>query len=243
MSAQACGESPHSDGIRIRIQGSVSKETPVRLQKSGLIFPGDPNFRIWELVGMELLRAANSSAWWIADWLAYGESTFQDRYQEAVRKTSLSYQTLRNYVWVARQFALPRRRDHLSFGHHAEVAALDPPEQDYWLRKAEEFTWSRNKLRMEVRASLRERRLAQSKPDTDEDSVEVTPVPAGGRTSATMDNVEAVNFKLPREQLNRLTLAANSHGLSLEEWVVLVLDFVANNRLDVATIDQGDAQV
>ncbi len=30
-----------------------------------------------------------------------------------------------------------RRRENLSFGHHANVAALEPPEQDYWLDNAE----------------------------------------------------------------------------------------------------------
>jgi hypothetical protein len=41
-----------------------------------------------------------------------------------------------NYAWVARRFAMSRRRDTLSFGHHAEVAALPEPEQDFWLREA-----------------------------------------------------------------------------------------------------------
>jgi hypothetical protein len=36
---------------------------------------------------------------------------------------------------------MSRRRDTLSFGHHAEVATLSEPEQDYWLRKAEEHRW------------------------------------------------------------------------------------------------------
>ena len=43
----------------------------------------------------------------------------------------LDYQTLRNYAWVARRFAMSRRRDTLSFGHHAEVPALPEPEQGY----------------------------------------------------------------------------------------------------------------
>lgn len=36
---------------------------------------------------------------------------------------------------------MSRRRDTLSFGHHAEVAARAEPEQDYWLRQAEEHCW------------------------------------------------------------------------------------------------------
>ena len=50
----------------------------------------------------------------------------------------LDYQTLRNYAWVARRFPAGRRRAGVSFAHHAEVARLPEPEQDYWLRRAED---------------------------------------------------------------------------------------------------------
>jgi hypothetical protein len=55
---------------------------------------------------------------------------------------------------------MSRRRDTLSFGHHAEVAAIAEPEQDYWLRKAEKHHWPVKRLRREVRASLAERSAA-----------------------------------------------------------------------------------
>jgi hypothetical protein len=86
---------------------------------------------------------ASSSAWCLGDWLNYGQSAYPGRYQDAIEGTSLDYQTLRNYAWVARRFSLSRRRDRISFGQHAEVAALPEPEQDFWLRKAEELCWSR----------------------------------------------------------------------------------------------------
>lgn len=129
----------------------------VQFHKSGLLFTSRQSLSSWEKVGSNLFSFADSSTWWIADWLVYGESTFHDRYVEAVKRTSLSYQTLRNYTWVARRFPLHRRRQSLSFSHHLEVVALEQPEQDYWLRKAEELGWSRNKLRGQVRSS----RLAQ----------------------------------------------------------------------------------
>lgn len=44
-------------------------------------------------------------------------------------------------AWVARRFGKSRRRDTLHFSHHAEVAALAEPEQDFWLRKAEAHNW------------------------------------------------------------------------------------------------------
>jgi hypothetical protein len=42
-----------------------------------------------------------------------------------------------NYAWVARRFELSRRRDTLTFGHHAELAALREPEQGSWLDQAQ----------------------------------------------------------------------------------------------------------
>jgi hypothetical protein len=122
-----------------------------------MVFTSKVSLDTWEQIGRQLLSFSDSVSWWIADWLVYGESEFQDRYEEAIKRTSLSYQTLRNYTWVAREFPPARRRESLSFSHHTELVALDQPEQDYWLRKAEEHNWSRNRLRAEVRRSLRVR--------------------------------------------------------------------------------------
>jgi hypothetical protein len=93
----------------------------VQVTKSGLFFPQTPSLRSWEEIGQRVTSISSSSSWWIADWLVYGENMFKDRYLEAVEKTGLNYQTLRNYTWVARRFNHSRRRDNLSFGHHSEV--------------------------------------------------------------------------------------------------------------------------
>jgi len=123
----------------------------------GVVFPHRLPFEAWLGVGAQLAAVASASAWCLGDWLAYGQAAYGGQYREAVARTGLDYQTLRNYAWVAGRFELSRRRDTLSFGHHAEVAALPAPEQDFWLRKAEQFGWSVRRLRREVRASLAER--------------------------------------------------------------------------------------
>src|SRR5690242_627981 len=89
-------------------------------------------FDEWMSAGRQIARISTASAWWIGDWLSYGERAYGSRYRIAVDLTSFDYKTLRNYVWVARRFELSRRRDSLSFQHHAEVAALAEPEQDLW---------------------------------------------------------------------------------------------------------------
>jgi hypothetical protein len=127
------------------------------MPRTGLEFPARMSFDKWLHIGRMLSAVNTSAAWCLGDWLVFGETAYNGRYRDAIEQTSLDYQTLRNYAWVARRFPLFRRRDTLSFGHHAEVAALSEPEQDFWLRKAETLGWSRNKLRREVKSSLRER--------------------------------------------------------------------------------------
>ncbi|HUA28991.1 MAG TPA: LmbU family transcriptional regulator [Streptosporangiaceae bacterium] len=199
---------------RRSLAGTVLKiSSPVVLRSNGLLFARRPSLQSWNAIGEQLIAVADSSTWWIADWLAFGESTFKDRYLEAAKKTQLNYQTLRNYTWVARRFELSRRRDSLTFGHHAEVAALDPPEQDYWLRKAEDLGWSRNKLRCEVRESLRERQndeAVQAAADCDD-------------SDGVCATYETLRLQVTAEQVEAFTTIAGQHELALEEWAISVL--------------------
>jgi hypothetical protein len=210
---------------------------PVVLRKSGLAFSRPIPLSTWELIGQQLLAVANTSTWWLADWLAYGEQAFQDRYREAIQKTSLNYQTLRNYAWVARRLELDRRRDGLSFGHHAEVAALDAPEQGYWLRKAEESGWSRNQLRAEIRASLRERhsglpgttRVAPGQLGTGDCGPEGLPPPVLG--------METLYLRFSRTEFARLSAVARKQNLAVDEWAVQALREAATARNERAQHD------
>lgn len=203
----------------------------VQLYKSGLLFTAKQSFRTWEELGTELFSFADSSTWWIADWLVYGESVFQDRYEEAIKRTSLSYQTLRNYSWVARAFPLSRRRQGLSFSHHLEVVALEEPEQDYWLRKAEELGWSRNKLRREVRSSLlmRQSELTESGAGGDEESSAVARTAAGStstllrRDATSTAEARSLILQFSADELAGMGRAARRDSESVEAWVAKVV--------------------
>jgi hypothetical protein len=107
----------------------------------------------WVSAGRTILKVSTASAWWVGDWLLYGERTYGARYRAALDLTHLDYKTLRNYAWVARRVRMSRRRDGLSFQHHAEVAALPEAEQDLWLARAQTLRWSRNELRRQVAAA------------------------------------------------------------------------------------------
>ncbi len=195
------------------------------VRKAGMVFSQDISEQSWERIGSGLRELTNSSAWWLADWLIFGEAAYScRRYREAIDRTGLDYQTLRNYAWVARRFEYRRRRADLSFAHHAEVARLSPPEQDYWLRKAQQHKWSRNELRRAVRASLAEQ---LETPDaatarSGERRAGQMAEQAGG--DARREKVATLTIELSTGQLDKYAKVAAAHGLPLEKWVTQILD-------------------
>jgi len=192
----------------------------------GVVFPHRLPFEAWLGVGAQLAAVASASAWCLGDWLAYGQAAYGGRYREAVARTGLDYQTLRNYAWVAGRFELSRRRDTLSFGHHAEVAALPAPEQDFWLRKAEQFGWPVRRLRREVRASLAERgqRPAALAPAS----------PAAGQHGR---GPVTLTVTLTPGQRDLCQQAAGQHGMALPTWAAHTLEQAARHSLRHRTSD------
>lgn len=108
------------------------------LRKNGLEPVGTPTFEQWLECGEFINKAKGAVHFWIGDWLNYGERQWGERYIEAIEKTGYEYKTLRNDKWVSARVDLSRRRDKLSFDHHATVANLEPEEQEVLLHDAEE---------------------------------------------------------------------------------------------------------
>jgi hypothetical protein len=98
-----------------------------------------------------------------------------------------------------------RRRDTLSFQHHAEVAALDDPQQHLWLRRAEAGDWSRNELR---------RRLAAER---------------NARTAPAEQVCVRIEIAVERE--HRWRTAAAAAGLDLVAWMASTVDAAADAML------------
>src|SRR5918997_4530970 len=111
----------------------------------------DMSFSEWLEYGRRLGVMGRSAGWWIGDWLTYGNHAFGERYVRASRITGYDAQTLMNMAYVASRFAVSRRRGKLSWSHHAEIAALEPEEQDYWLERAETDRLSVRCLREGIR--------------------------------------------------------------------------------------------
>jgi hypothetical protein len=111
----------------------------------------DMSFSEWLEYGRRLGVMGRSAGWWIGDWLSYGNHVFGERYVRASRITGYDSQTLMNMAYVASRFDVSRRRGKLSWSHHAEIAAMEPEEQDYWLERAESDRLSVRCLREGIR--------------------------------------------------------------------------------------------
>jgi hypothetical protein len=95
------------------------------------------------------------SQWWLGDWVRYGTGRWGEKYKEAARITGYDVKTLRNIAYVAEQVDVSRRRDNLTWSHHAELSALEPQEQDRWLDLAASQRMSVADLRIELRNARR----------------------------------------------------------------------------------------
>lgn len=107
-----------------------------KLLKHGLEAIGSPTFEQWQECGLFIRKANSSVKFWIGDWIRYGKNTYGEKYSQAIDETGLEYGTLRNIVYVTENVDLSRRRDKLSFEHHAEVASFTPEQQEELLEKA-----------------------------------------------------------------------------------------------------------
>lgn len=175
---------------------------PAATERTRLRLPEDLALETWCRIGDQILAISDSSAWWIGDWLVFGQRKYHDRYQRAMKETLLDYQTLRNYAWVARKFAPERRREDVTFQHHMEVASLPEDQQDHWLNFAARLKWSKSELRRQIKAS--------TAPDE----------PSGGTEVS-------LSLRLEETRIKRWELAARRNSKSLTEWISAVLDGAA----------------
>jgi hypothetical protein len=137
------------------LRGATEPIQKSALRPTAYVIQGKLPFGDWVLHGRRLGVIGRSAGWWIGDWLRYGNAKYGERYAHAATITGYDTQTLMNMVYVASRFDGARRRQGLSWSHHAEVAALPPEEQERWLTRAEADRLSVRCLREELR---RERR-------------------------------------------------------------------------------------
>jgi hypothetical protein len=204
VAKEPAADSPPQRREPFKVRGAV----PSRI---GMRFDARLPFEDWQRLGKHLSMHANASIWWLGDWVAFGKEKYGRRYRRAVAITGLDYQTLRNYAVVARRFEMSRRRDKLSFQHHAAVCALPEEEQDRWLERAEACGWTRNQLRRRLRAEQ-----------------------AG--TSSEGRDPELLRLLVEPLRKRRWCEAAAKTGCELDVWIIRALDHEADAELAEAEI-------
>jgi hypothetical protein len=124
------------------------KSRKFTITRTGLDIRGELTFDEWQALGNELAPVAKSIAFIIGDWINYGQTRYGEKYDEAIRTTGLSYETLAVYSHVARRIEVLSRNKNLDFTHHKVVAKCkDPQEQRKWLETAEKENLSVARLR------------------------------------------------------------------------------------------------
>lgn len=125
----------------------------------------DPDMTLadWQELGRKLGHVHRWTSWALGDWINFGEAIFgedaaqgaegttADRYDVAGRVTGLAPQTLLNYAHVCRSIPRRLRRVELPFSVHEPVAKLAPEDQEAWLQKAVDGSWTREELRTAIR--------------------------------------------------------------------------------------------
>ncbi len=134
-------DNDHVLGIDIR--GTVT-ETHLDLHD-------DLSFDDWAEIGRKLQAAHCSLLWCIGDWLNYGERKYGEKYDQALQLTGYQKKTLRNAAFVCRHIEMSRRRDTLTFSHHAEVASLSVELQEELLSDAAHNRHTREQIREGVK--------------------------------------------------------------------------------------------
>jgi len=158
------------------------------MEEQGKFFdmPEEVDLLHWRDYGRKLMgrdfaskRLADRRQWYLGDWLLAGidKKVFadgkalkqQEFWQEAKKITGYPRGTLKNFIWVAKEFLPSRRRDGVSWSHHREVAKLPVAEQEKYLDRCSPTGKSGGKhlgslkmLRSEIRG------IAKSKNEWDE---------------------------------------------------------------------------
>lgn len=128
-------------------------DVPQERPSLALELPESTSFDEWVSIGRRLCLVGQALNWQIGDWWAFGDHRYGERAQAAAEGIfGREFQTLANLASVARRVEPYRRREVVSWTHHAEVAALEPDEADALLDRAAREHLSTRDLRREVQA-------------------------------------------------------------------------------------------
>lgn len=145
--------------------------TPAVIEKGGLELLGDlerngaisriglhlsdPNlsYERAEAIGYMLWDASECLKFAIGDWLLLIEQLFPETWTQMAEAVGWNEAYRGDLMRVSEKVPRSRRRKSLKWSHHRAVAALAPPEQKEWLKKAADEDLSHHQLRDALRGS------------------------------------------------------------------------------------------
>ena len=128
------------------------REIPGELTRTSLTLRAGLTFDDYQRIANILTLIEGAVQFWWGDLLNHAEAALGEQYAQLVDEKAA--RTLSNYAWVASKIEPARRRERLSWSHHAEVAVFEPTTQDDWLKQAEEGQWTRAKLRAAIKGTV-----------------------------------------------------------------------------------------
>lgn len=144
------------DDVEEQVTDLVATHGPFVLTTTSARATRNATFEEWTSAFGWSQAVEKASPFWVGDLLAYGEHKYGEMYSQVMDNTSISYGTLANAVYVARNVQVSRRRENLPFAIHQEVAPLPPAEQDAWLDKCEVEGLSHKQLRILIKVAKAE---------------------------------------------------------------------------------------
>ena len=147
--------------------GGVAAQLRARTTAVAWLGHADLTVNEWQTFGPRIGLVSKSANWWLGDWVRFGQRRYEQRYKRASELTGYDEQTLMNLVYVAGRFDVSRRREAVSWSHHAELAKLDVVDQELWLSR---ITTERLSVR-KLRTALRSAEQAAASPETSDFAV------------------------------------------------------------------------
>jgi hypothetical protein len=163
------------EAVKIRVE-DIEHEGKIEVNEWGLEVKEQLTTKDWLDAVLSLQKFDGKVQWYLGDLVVYAQSDLvgwdtepQDGgdsgYKKLVKATGYDYGTLRVYASVARRFSSLFRETLLSqdntntlgFHHFRMVAPLEDNFAVYWLQKASENGWGKDKLGEEIRKWKEER--------------------------------------------------------------------------------------
>lgn len=161
-----------STEIEAVVNASEIESKNIEVGEWGLTFKAEITPAEWYETALAIQKFDGKLQWYLGDLAVYAESPVtgwgESKYADLVAATGYDYNTMKRFAVVARRFPTLFRETlleqgararpiTLSWSHFSTVTALDDNFAAYWLQKAADNAWGRDKLREEIRKWREER--------------------------------------------------------------------------------------